>query len=359
MVKEFWVDKTNIRTTKLVERELPELEDGAVRLEIDMFGLTSNNVSYAVAGDTVGYWGFYPAQDNWGKVPVWGCASIIETKCSGLPVGERVWGFLPMASHVDLRPAKIRDDQFFDGAAHRQALPVLYNAYRRTRADPAQLRAMEVERCLLFPLFITSFVLHDYLVDNNFFGADQVVIGSVSSKTGFGLAQFLHQDAGATAKVIGVTAPGNVAFVERMGCCDQIVTYGDEGAVDATRATAYVDMSGNQTLTTALHHHLGENLVLSCVVGATHWENRAQHKQDLPGAKPQFFFAPAQIVKRDKEWGAGATMIKAGQACAQIAAELEDELTVEWTRDSAGLQTLWANMLDNKIPGNRGQMVVM
>ena len=34
-------------------------------MKIEKFGLTSNNVSYAVSGDVIGYWGFYPAEDNW------------------------------------------------------------------------------------------------------------------------------------------------------------------------------------------------------------------------------------------------------------------------------------------------------
>ena len=74
---ELWVDKQEIRTTKIVEHDLPALKEGQVLAAIDKFGLTANNVSYAVTGDSVGYWGFYPAEDQWGKVPVWGCANII------------------------------------------------------------------------------------------------------------------------------------------------------------------------------------------------------------------------------------------------------------------------------------------
>ena len=37
----------------------------------------------------------------------------------------------------------------------------------------------------------------------------------------------------------------NVAFVERLGCCDEVVVYGDEARVDATLPAVYVDMSGD------------------------------------------------------------------------------------------------------------------
>jgi len=53
-----------------------------------------------------------------------------------------------------------------------------------------------------------------------------------------------------------------------------------------------------------LHNHLGENMVRSIGVGATHWEER-RGGGDMPGAKPEFFFAPAQIGKRNKDWGPG------------------------------------------------------
>ncbi len=353
---ELWVDRKNLRETRIVRRELPPLEEGQVRVAIDQFGLTANNVSYAVVGESIGYWGYYPAEDKWGKVPAWGCADVVESRCDDIEVGERLWGFFPMASHVDLVPGNIRADQFTDMAQHRQALPSLYNGYRRTGAEPEFLRQMEVERCLLFPLFITSFFLYDRLVDNDFFGAAQVVIGSVSSKTGFGLALMLQGDEGINQRVVGVTSPANVDFVENLGCCDQVVVYGEEDVIDASLPTAYVDMSGDVNLTRALHRHIGDNLVESCIVGATHWEETGD-SGELPGAKPEFFFAPAQIAKRDKEWGPGAAMARAGEASARVALQVKGEMKVEWTRDMEDLQALWLDLLENRVHARSGQMV--
>ncbi len=355
-VKELWVDRSNLRQTKVVEGDIPAIGDGEILVAIDKFGLTANNVSYAVSGDTIGYWGFYPAPDNWGKVPVWGCADVIESKCDAIPVGERMWGFFPMASHTVLQPGKIVEDQFVDFAAHRKELPGLYNGYRRTKAEPEFLQALETERCLLFPLFMTSYVLYDYLVDNDFFGAQQVLVGSVSSKTGFGLAKLLKDDPKVSQKVVGLTSPGNVAFVEGLGCCDQIVTYGNEAEIDANLAGAYVDMSGDAGLTATLHNLLQDNMVESCMVGATHWEEMGSTK-NLPGAKPTFFFAPAQIEKRNKDWGPGVIMMKGMMAGAEIAKAIEDQTTIEWTRDGDALAKLWVDMLDNKVAPTRGQMV--
>lgn len=355
---ELWVDRAQLRTTRVVTTSPAALAQGEVRVAIDKFALTANNVSYAISGDTIGYWGYYPAEGGWGKVPVWGCASVVESSCAEVPVGDRLWGFFPMASHAVLRPGKVRDDQFTDVSEHRKKLPALYNQYRRTLAEPEFMRQMETERCLLFPLFATSFVLYDYLVDNNFFGAKQVVIGSVSSKTGFGLAHMLHHDPKVGQRIIGLTSPPNVAFVKGLNCCDEVVVYGEEAKIDATVPTAYVDMSGDARLTVTLHKLLGANVVESCMVGATHWESRGGvGKLELPGAKPTFFFAPGQIAKREAEWGPGVVMMKAMMASAEVAKSVKDTMTVEWTRDVQGLVSLWNDLLDNKVSPNRGLMV--
>lgn len=355
-VTELWVNRGDLRISKPVMSTIPAIGEGEVLVAIDKFGLTANNVSYAVAGDSIGYWGYYPAEDGWGKVPVWGCASVIESSCAEVPVGDRLWGFFPMASHAILRPGHVHTDYFMDLADHRQGLPALYNQFRRTQAEPAFMQNLETERCLLFPLFCTSYLLYDYLIDNAFFGAQQVVIGSVSSKTGFGLAQMLHRDNTVSISVIGLTSAKNQDFVSELGCCDQIVLYGDEQLVDASLPTAYVDMSGDAGLTIALHNHLGENMVESAMVGASHWENRGPVGY-LPGARPTFFFAPGQIDKRNKEWGSGVAMNKAMLASAEVAARVKGNLAVEWVQGAEALSQVWIQLLDNKIPPSKGLMV--
>jgi hypothetical protein len=353
---ELWVNRKQFRETKIVSKQIPNLDDGQVLVSIDKFALTANNVTYALVGDVIGYWNFYPADKGWGKVPVWGCATVVSSSHSEIPEGEKLWGFFPMASHVVLQPGKIKSDHFFDMTDYRQVLPGLYNGYRRTQAEPKFLQAIEDQRCLYFPLLATSFLLYDYLVDNDFFGAEQVVIGSVSSKTAFGLAKMLSNDPNVTQQVIGLTSPGNVDFVKGLDCCDQVLVYGDENHIDATKKTAYVDMSGDVRLTKSLHQRLNENMVESCMVGATHWENRGDMEK-LPGAKPTMFFAPAQVEKRDAEWGSGVVMGKAMAASAEVVQSIEGLMNIEWTHGAEALQSLWVEMLDNKVSPNRSQMV--
>jgi len=351
-----WVDRAEITNTKQVTTQLPAPTEGQVLVAIDKFGLTANNVSYAVTGDSIGYWQFYPAEDQWGIVPVWGCGTVTESNCDQIPEGERLWGYFPMASHALLTPGNIHTDYFMDVAEHRLELPPIYNQFRRTKAEPEFLQTMENERCLLFPLFMTSYLIYDYLVDNEFFGAQQVVIGSVSSKTGFGLAQMLHNDQQVSQRVVGVTSEANRGFVEGLGCCDQIVLYHQEQQIDASVPTAYVDMSGDARLTISLHSHLTDNMVESCMVGASHWQEGGK-VGELPGARPRFFFAPGQIEKRNKEWGPGVAMANAMTASAEVAALVAEDIQVQWVEGSASLAQHWSQLLDNKIPPSTGLMV--
>ncbi|WP_372783464.1 DUF2855 family protein [Litorivivens sp.] len=354
---ELWVDRSNFRKTKIVNEPLRSIDNGEIVVAIDKFGLTANNVSYAVSGDFIGYWKFYPATDNWGKVTVWGCADVIESRSDDIAVGERLYGFFPMSSHTILQPGKVRDDSFIDIAPHRKELPGtgLYSTYRRTQNEPEIVQQFENERCLLFPLIATGYVLYDYLIDNNFFGAEQVVIGSVSSKTGFGLATLLHDDPNVSQKIVGVTSERNAGFVDSLGCCDQIVTYGNETEIDPSVPTAYVDMSGDVKLTQALHNHVKENIVESSMVGASHWEEGGK-AGELPGAKPTFFFAPAQIAKREKDWGPGVLMMKAMEATFTISGKVKNIIQVEWSTGAEAVDQSWHNLLDNKVPGSVGIM---
>ncbi len=355
-VTELWVNRADFRDTKIVEFERRPLEPGEVRVRIDSFGLTSNNVSYAAAGDMIGYWKFFPADTGWGKVPVWGMADVVESRCEGVPVGERLWGFFPMATETVLTPGSVKPETFMDQTLHRRDLPALYNQYRRTSGEPDEMKHREVERCLLSPLFGTSFCLYDYLVDNDMFGAEQVLVGSVSSKTGFGLAQLIKSRGPDTIRVVGLTSPGHVGFVSALGCCDAIIAYGSEADVDASKKSAYVDMSGNSALTATLHTHLRENMVVSCMVGATHWDKRGA-VGPLPGATPTFFFAPAHIAKRNQDWGPGVFAEKANAASFELAGMVSGQIRVERITGAQAAAEIWKDMLDNKVSPTRGIMV--
>ena len=99
-------------------------------------------------------------------------------------------------------------------------------------------------QALLRPLFMLSFLVDDFLAENEFFGANSVMLSSASSKTAYGLAHLLHARRDGI-KVIGLTSAPNVAFVESLGCYDEVVTYDAVTSMPADSPVAYVDMAGN------------------------------------------------------------------------------------------------------------------
>jgi hypothetical protein len=114
-----------------------ELGDGQIRLRVDRFAVTANNVSYAGAGDLLGYWDFFPSSDpsTWGRVPAVGYAEIVESRNADLPVGGRYHGWFPMAETVVFTATATRDG-FRDDGDHRQMHAPIYRSYTRTDADP-------------------------------------------------------------------------------------------------------------------------------------------------------------------------------------------------------------------------------
>lgn len=304
---QFQVNRSNLAETRTVEAPAaPELVEGDIRVKINRFAFTANNITYAAAGDMLGYWQFFPPlgenSDGWGVIPVWGFAQITESRVESLPVGERLFGYFPPADQLVMSPQSVSEQRFVDGAKHRAKLPPGYNLYRRVAAEPGYDRSMDNERMLLWPLFITSYCLWDALQFNNWYGAQQVIVISASSKTSIGLAYALHDDKTAPPAV-GMTSSRNLDLVTSLGLYDSTMTYDAIEQIDASLPTVIVDMSGNSSVLGRLHRHLGENMKHCINVGITHWEASGEN-HDINAQRSEMFFAPAHIQMRVKDWGA-------------------------------------------------------
>ena len=76
-IKQFEVRKDDLAEARIVEQEPRPLAEGEAVAKVDRFALTANNVTYGVVGERIGYWNFFPADDEgWGVIPVWGVAEI-------------------------------------------------------------------------------------------------------------------------------------------------------------------------------------------------------------------------------------------------------------------------------------------
>jgi hypothetical protein len=335
-----------------------EAAAGRAVLAIDRFALTANNITYAAFGDQMSYWAFFPAEEGWGRIPVWGFADVVASGAQDLPVGTRLYGYLPMASHLVVEPTRISERRFVDGAAHRRELPPVYNSYDRVAADPAYRPEREAAQMILKPLVMTSFLIADFLVDNGTFGARQVLVSSASSKTSLGLG-FCHNLVGDPAvRSIGLTSAGNRAFVEKIGYFDAVATYDAIAALDPSVPTVYVDMAGSADILTRVHGHFGDNLVYSCRVGGTHWEGLAG-RMDLSGARPKFFFAPSQIQKRHGDWGPGGLEQRFGGAWEKLVGSVGGWLDIREARGAGAVETAYRETLEGRVPPSAGLVLAL
>jgi hypothetical protein len=296
---QFEVDRSDIQRTRFVDTTTPVvLPDDHVELELEWFAFTSNNVTYAVAGDMLDYWGFFPAEAPFGRIPVMGIGRVTRSTHAAIPTGGRYFGFFPMADrHVVAAAPTARG--FSDRAEHRSAHAPAYRSFERLDDDPAFDPADDGRYLVARGLFITSFLVDDFLAEQGDGGAASVIVTSASSRTSLALA---HRLRARGTHVVGLTSARHRAFVESVGLYDVVLTYDELEQLDPVAPAAVVDMAGNADVLGRIHRHLGEHLRCSCRVGATH-HDAGGSVDGLPGPTPTFFFAPSQIKKRSQEWG--------------------------------------------------------
>jgi hypothetical protein len=367
----FQVQRSNLRISRWVADPhaagARPLAEGEARLRIDCFALTSNNITYAAFGEAMKYWEFFPTGDAaWGCIPVWGFAEVVESRAEGVAVGARCYGYWPMGRYLVVQPARVRKHGFTDGAAHRAALPSVYNEIQFCATDPAYVAAQEAQQALLRPLFVTSFLIDDFLDEAAFFGAQQVLLSSASSKTAFGTALCLSLRRGqpGAPRIVGLTSPGNLGFCRSLGCYDEVRAYDAVAAMDRATPSVYVDFAGNAALRREVHQHFGDALRYSCSVGGTHWDELGAGR-DLPGPRPTLFFAPAQIVKRSAAppagWGQAELQARIAAAWAAFMKPVNDPaapwLRVRTAHGPQAVREACIALLDGKVDARDGLML--
>ncbi len=291
---DLWTRKTELTTLRRETSEPPPLQDGQILVDVERFALTSNNISYAAMGDALGYWAHFPApEDGWGRVPVWGIGRVAESRAPELSVGEQLFGFLPLSSQVVLTPSATSALCFSDATPHRAGLHPWYVRIYRCAGDPLFSVESADLQGVLWALFMTGWMLADELHAS----VDEVFVSSASSKTALSLAWSLADRGG--ARPVGITSAANRRFVEDAGVYARVLSYDELDTIDAAARVAYVDIAGNGAATSAAHTALGDRLVDSVLLGATH-RSPATEPLPMPGPAPRFFFIPN--VAEERAW---------------------------------------------------------
>lgn len=314
------IDRDDITQARLVEEAREPLAPGQVRVHLDSYAMTANNITYAVFGQPAGlfgndqgYWDFFSEPGAPGRLPVWGFATVTESAVEGVAAGERFYGYYPMASDAVLTVGKAGPGGFTDVTPRRTTLPPIYNQYQRIEALEGY-RAADHDYWPVFrPLFLTGWLIADQFADEGDYGADQILIASASSKTAIGLGFTLKQRPEPRPETVGLTSAANVEALAAQGIYDRVISYDQIMTLNAAAPAALVDMAGNGAVTRVVHSHFGNNLMASIVVGKSHWDAQAD-VEGLPGPQRQGFFAPGRSQKRIADWGGAAFGAKIAEA---------------------------------------------
>jgi len=350
------VDRNDPTKTRIQSEALAGLEAGQVRLHIDRFALTANNVTYAAIGHTLGYWDFFPTgDDTFGRVPAMGFGEVVASEHPDIAVGGRYYGWFPMSRSVDLR-VEATSDGLRDEGEHRAAHAPVYRSYNATDRDAFYQPGTDAEDriALLRGLFLTAFLADDFFSDQDDFGARRVVVLSASSKTAIGFAQRAAERG--LGEVIGLTSKSNCDFVRKLPWYDRVVSYDDIESIPAEGDAIAIDMSGNGAVLGRLHAHLEDRLRYSMAVGLSHRE-APPRPDDWKGPQPEFFFAPTQVNKRMKDWGPEDFQRRAAAALHEFVGGSRSWLDVRHSSGAEAVAGVWDGVVAGTVPPNIGHVV--
>jgi hypothetical protein len=347
-------NKQDFTATRTIDAPSQPLGAESARLRLDLFGLTSNNVTYAAMGEgVIPYWEFFPGPAGWGKVPVWGFGTVVASNVPGVEEGRRYYGYFPLAESVDVTPAKVSLRGFFDSVAHRAEKPSVYNYYADVAADPAYDPAFEPEQALLRPLFPSGWWAADFV---HRMRPSSVVISSASSKTALSMAHKLKQLG--VRHLIGLTSQRNVKYLTSTELFSQMMPYDDADRITLETPATYVDFLGREELTTRIHRALGSALTHSVLMGATDWKAKlggvVPPSGAIAGPQPQVFSVPHYLVERlkvDRELA--ATMVRDMRAFYGASRKY---LSIRRLSGAEAALEGWARLVGGEVPSDEGMV---
>lgn len=294
------VERSALQRTRIRPLVEPALKAGQALLRVEKFAITANTVTYAALGSSeLRYWDYFPNGDpKFGTVPAWGYAEVVKSRSPGLEEGTRLFGYLPMATHVAIQPtAAVSEGRVVDVSPHRAMLPKgVYDVYSRVQDQNPQ----EPRTALFRPLFATAFALDEFIASERS-AEHTILVSSASSKTAIALAYLMSQRP-KRPRVVALTSPANKEFVRRLGCYDDVVSYEQRHETRWQKAV-YADFSGDRALRIQIHGSLGDELLQSLVIGSANWRGRGTDRE-VGGTSTTRFFAPTALLELRRRIGA-------------------------------------------------------
>ncbi len=281
---DFLVKRDELRECRIAEAAAPELEAGQALLRVDTFGMTANNVTYAVFGEAMSYWDFFPAEDGWGRVPIWGFAEVERSEAEGVEPGTRLYGYLPPSSHLVVDAGRRRGEPGSSTARRTgRRCPRPTTATLPTDADSFYRADTEAIQMLLRPLFFTSFLIDDQLDDEGLAARGPIVISSASSKTAIAAAFLLAQRDG--VELVGLDLDPATPSSSRASGSTTAPSPTTRSIRSSAVPATFVDVAGDGEVRHAVHSHFGDELLHSMAVGVTHWEELGSRRPAICRAR--------------------------------------------------------------------------
>ncbi|WIY02245.1 DUF2855 family protein [Amycolatopsis mongoliensis] len=321
---------------------LAELQPGEVRLEVEKFGLTANNVSYAKfgAGNLIAFWNAFPAPAEFGRVPVWGFVRVAESRNAGVAVGSRYFGYVPMASHHTVQ-AEVTPRGLLDTSPQRAFLHPWYLTFQSV-GEPDDLDDF---RALMRPVFPASFTLADLVERQAAQGAKSLIVTSASCKTAIGLVEELRARQAGIATV-GITSEGKKSFVENLDVYGEVATYDAFESATVTAPAVLVDFTGSAKVLHAVYQQFAPSLTQGVLIGFNHPDPGEQAPTGLPDPQPELFFTPMVEDHTIGEEGADAYYARYHEAETRYLRRMASWLTIRHGQGPADVVDAFRSLAD-------------
>lgn len=256
----------------------PTQQSGTVSLEILKSGLTANNTFYLRFGDKdpFNFFHCYPvdstaelvqdkstSHDEFVHPPAWGVAQVVASTIDEIVVGTKYLGHLPIATSVTFKDVSVNEEG--NMVVKRPKVDAAYNVFRKIDPDDALLTEEYGDLALVcWPGIMTGFGCFSTLQMKGYYGADNLVITSASSKVALALAFYL-KDSG--KNVVGYTSKSNVPFCQSTGLYSQILDY--DADLDPEKKYVFIDIVGRSDIYSKNKSCVTKLIAIGNTVGAT------------------------------------------------------------------------------------------
>ena len=309
------------------------LVDGQVAVHIVRLAFTANALTYCFCGGPPLYTlSNFPVPDGllskdvdtaptgYGRCPCWGVGIVSTSRCPGVPVGERIYGFFPMSPTAVLQPVFVQRKgglSFVDGNACRKDVIVAYKTYADKplmSTKPGRELSPDEEdfHHACGSVFATgwSFPFCAAQLER---APDAIVITAASSRTSIAGAFASRFHSGVLfAEVIGLTSQERKGYVASLNVYDEVVTYEElEDRIDSSQAMCIFDVAGSAELMRRLYAHLGASIVDYQKVGVAHLG--AQKVESALFSDAAAHSPPGAVISEQQPSSAGATAAPAAE----------------------------------------------